>query len=291
MISRPRTALTAAVTVAALALPAALPSAAAETAEPLTYVALGDSFASAPLVPPADTSDPLCLRSLADYPHIAAQALGAGLTDVSCSAATADDLSTPQHPGTAPQYDALDEDTDVVSITIGANDVGLMTLALDCVNLLPKPAGVSCAATHTRGGVDTVKAAVDAWAPKFADVLDRIHQRAPHATVFVVGYGDYFRPGGCYPRQPVWDVDADYLQGAINHLSTTLKRTAGDHDATFVDAYRLSVGHDACAAPADRYTEGLVPMHAAAPLHPNANGSRAVGRALADAVRSTTRTD
>ncbi|MFI9769605.1 SGNH/GDSL hydrolase family protein [Streptomyces sp. NPDC052415] len=285
-----RTALAATVAATALSTTVVAPAVATETTEPLEYVALGDSYAAAPLVPPIDPSNLLCARSLADYPHIAAKALGAELTDVSCSGATADHFTTSQHLGTKPQFDALTAETDVVSITIGGNDTGLVTTALGCVNLLPKPVGTSCAARNTKDGVDTVKARIDAWAPKFATTLDQVRQRAPHSEVFVIGYGNYIRPGGCYPTQPIWDVDATYIQGAVDHLSAALRTTSAQNGATYVDTYSLGIGHDTCAAPADRHIEGLVPTHVATPLHPNANGSKAIGHALAAAVLSTTRT-
>ncbi|MGW5216212.1 SGNH/GDSL hydrolase family protein [Streptomyces sp. NPDC004051] len=265
---------------------AASAQAAPAAAEPPRYVALGDSYAAAPLVPPVDPADLRCLRSLADYPHITAEALGAELTDVSCSGATSKHLSTAQHPGTAPQYDALTPDTDLVSVTIGGNDTGLFDEVLGCINILPRPHGTSCAEENTAGGTDKVRARIDAWAPAFAAVLDEIARRAPRAEVFVVGYGTYFRPDGCHPAQPFWKQDANHLQSAINHLNTALERAAEEHGATFVDTRTLSIGHDICAAPADRHIEGLIPTHAAAPLHPNAAGARAVGEALAAAVRA-----
>lgn len=203
------------------------------------------------------------------------------------------DRRAPHHlpaPGDRTQLTILTEDTDVVSITIGGNDTGLVAAAVGCVNLLPKPFGSSCAARNTKDGVDTVKAGIDAWAPKFGTALNQIKQRAPHAEVFVVGYGNYIRPGGCFPTQPMWDVDATYIQGATDHLSAALGTTARQHGATFVDAYSLGIGHDVCAAPADRYIEGLIPAHIATPLHPNAEGSKAIGSALASAVLSATRT-
>ncbi|MFE6893969.1 SGNH/GDSL hydrolase family protein [Streptomyces sp. NPDC057694] len=274
----------AAVAALCAAVAAAPPAAAADSGR-LRYVALGDSYAAAPLVLPTDTTDRACLRSLADYPHVAAEELGASLTDVSCSGATSGDLSTSQFPGTAPQYDALTEDTDVVSITIGGNDTALFNLAVSCVNVLPEPLGTSCARRNTEGGTDKVAAAIDAWAPTFDGVLDTIHRRAPHARVLVVGYGTYLRPGGCHPVQPFWARDADYLQGKVDHLGEILRAAADRHGDTFVDTAALGVGHDACAAPADRYVEGAVSTRDAFPLHPNATGSRAFGRAVAAAAR------
>ncbi|MGJ3560989.1 GDSL-type esterase/lipase family protein [Streptomyces sp. INA 01156] len=93
-------------------------------------------------------------------------------------------------------------------------------------------------------------------------------------------------PDGCHPAQPFWKQDANHLQGAIDHLDAVLRRTAEEHGATFVDTRTLSIGHDICAAPGDRSIEGLIPTRAAAPLHPNAPGARAVGEALAAAVRA-----
>ncbi|MGV9291290.1 SGNH/GDSL hydrolase family protein [Streptomyces sp. NPDC003719] len=279
--------MTLGIVLAAGAASATAPVTVASAAEPLRYVALGDSYAAAPLVPPVDTAGPACLRSLADYPRVAAAALDATLTDVSCSGATAGHLSTPQHPGTAPQYDALTPGTDLVSVTIGGNDTDLFSEALHCVNVLPPPHGTSCAERNTAGGTDRARARIDAWAPVFAAVLDDITRRAPHARIFVVGYGNYLRPDGCFPSQPYWKQDANHLQGAINHLGAVLRRTAEEHGAVFVDTFELSAGHDICAAPADRYFEGVVPTRPAAPLHPNATGARAIGNALAAAVRET----
>ncbi|MEV0094897.1 SGNH/GDSL hydrolase family protein [Streptomyces sp. NPDC050738] len=286
MMKRLRAVLTAtALCGGALGAPAMTPSAAAADGRPLTYVALGDSYAAAPLVRPTDVSNLRCMRSLADYPHVAARALGAALTDVSCSGATADHLSSSQFTGTVPQYNALSKDTDVVSITIGGNDTTMFQLALSCVNVLPEPLGASCARTNTDGGTDKVAAAIDAWAPTFGTVLDAIHAKAPHAEVYVVGYGNYLRSGGCYPAQPFWGEDADYVQGKVDHLGGVLEQAAARHGATFVDTKALGVGHDACAAPADRYMEGAVSTRDAFPLHPNADGSQVIGRALAASVQ------
>jgi hypothetical protein len=53
-----------------------------------------------------------------------------------------------------------------------------------------------------------------------------------------------------------------------------------------VDTYAPSQGHDACAAPASRWLEPLLPSSPAAPLHPNAAGERAMAVAVLAAVKS-----
>lgn len=253
-------------------------------ADTLDYVALGDSAAAGPLIP---NQDPAlwCLRSSDNnYPRVAAKILNAQLTDVTCSGAKTTDFAQRQFGFVKPQYDALKSTTDLVSITIGGNDVGLVQTALGCVNLLPEPIGLSCKDRLTSGG-DQVAAAIARWAPEFGKALDEVKRRAPHAKILVTGYGTYIRPGGCYPVQPIWARDADYLQGSVNLLSATAKQEAEKRGATYVDLAAVSVGHDTCARPSERYLEGLIPTTIAAPLHPNAQGMAAFGATVARAAQ------
>ncbi|MET9228193.1 SGNH/GDSL hydrolase family protein [Lentzea sp. NPDC003310] len=253
-------------------------------ADTLEYVALGDSAAAGPLIP---NQDPAlwCLRSSNNnYPQVAAKILGAQLTDVTCSGAKTEDFSGRQFGFVKPQFDALKSTTDLVSITIGGNDVGLVQTALGCINLLPEPIGLSCRDRLTAGG-DQVAAAIKGWAPEFGQALDEVKKRAPKAKILVTGYGTYIRPGGCYPVQPIWARDADYLQASVNLLSATARAEAEKRGATYVDLAAVSVGHDTCAKPSDRYLEGLIPTTIAAPLHPNAAGMAAFGATVARAAQ------
>lgn len=265
-----------------LAAPAQADSAAAE--EPLDYVALGDSYAAAPIVPENDWSQPACLNSKSGYPEVAADATGAQLTDVSCSGAKVSDFAGRQFGIMPPQYDALGKKTDVVSLTIGGNDTNLVAATLSCLNVLPEPSGFSCADRYTAGGRDKLAEDIDAWKPVLGKALATIRDRAPNARVYVVGYGDYIRKGGCFPTQPIWGKDADYIQGTVNKLSAALREGSAAHGATYVDGFAATAGHDSCAPPAERYTEGLIPTHPASPLHPNAAGSAALGKALARSI-------
>ncbi|MFD9703928.1 SGNH/GDSL hydrolase family protein [Lentzea sp. NPDC059081] len=250
-------------------------------ADTLDYVALGDSAAAGPLIL---NQDPAlwCLRSSDNnYPRAAAKILHARLTDVTCSGATTDDFAGRQFGFVAPQYDALKPTTDLVSITIGGNDVELVQTALSCINLLPEPVGLSC--SDRLGG--QVAARIAQWAPEFGNALDEVKRRAPRAKILVTGYGTYLRPGGCHPVQPIWSRDADHLQGSIALLNATAQAEATKRGATYVDLAAVSVGHDTCAAPGDRYLEGLIPTTIAAPLHPNAAGMAAFGATVARAAR------
>ncbi|MFE2756272.1 SGNH/GDSL hydrolase family protein [Actinosynnema sp. NPDC059335] len=248
--------------------------------EAVEYVALGDSAAAGPLIPDQDASAPGCLRSTRNWPSVLAERIGARLTDVTCSGAVTDDLAGPQSTldgAQPPQADALSPTTDLVTLTIGGNDVRLVDEALDCVNLLPEPLGKSCRDRLTAAGRDVLAERIDAYAAEFAAALDLVTARAPGARVVVVGYGTYIRPGGCYPDQPIWARDADYLQGGVHRLNAVLAREAAAHGAEFVDIEPPSTGRDACAPARTRWFEGVAPVGPAAPLHPNADGMAGIG--------------
>ncbi|GAB3287213.1 SGNH/GDSL hydrolase family protein [Parasphingorhabdus pacifica] len=259
----------------------------ARAAEPLEYVALGDSAAAGPLIGLPDPNL-ACFRSATtNYPQVVADLLGAELTDVTCSGAEIEDFSGQQHGFLPPQYDALSEETDLVTVTIGGNDADLVQAAISCVNALPEPFGQSCADRYTADGGDELAERIELVEPAFDTAMTTIERLAPHADVVVVGYGTYLPPGGCHPVQPLWPRDADYVQDSIDSLSAVLGETARAHGARFVDIGPLSEGHGVCAPPAEKYFEGFIPTSLAAPLHPNAKGMTAFGHAVADAATGT----
>lgn len=281
MMDRPRGRLLAAVGAVTVLLAGVLaPTAQAASLE---YVALGDSSAAGPLIP--WQIDLACLRSGANYPHVAAEKLGAKLTDVTCSGAVIPDFTGKQFGFVPPQFSALKSTTDLVTVAIGGNDTGLVTAALSCINLLPAPLGTSCKERFTAGGKDQLAAKITATGPAVGAALERIRALAPQAKVLVTGYGTYIRPGGCYPLVPVWPVDADYLQATVDRLDAMLAEQAAAHGAKYVDLRTPSIGHDACAPVGSRWLEGLIPSSIAAPLHPSAIGMAAFGDLVAKAAR------
>jgi lysophospholipase L1-like esterase len=258
-------------------------TAAAAGDETLTYVALGDSSAAGPLIPSQDPQL-LCLRSDHNFPQVVAARLGATLTDVTCSGATTADLAGKRFGIIAPQFDALTPDTDLVTLSMGANDMDLGTAVLSCVNLAPPPLGLSCAKRFTAGGTDELKARATATAPKIAAALQEIARRSPRAAVLVTGYGTYTRPGGCWPSVPLHPADADYVQASFGALSDMLATQAAAVDVPFVELRDATVGHDMCAAPSARFYEPLVPASGGVIYHPNARGMAAFADLVLDAV-------
>jgi lysophospholipase L1-like esterase len=255
----------------------------APTAAGQAYVALGDSYTASPLTGPGAGPPPGCLRSANNYPHLVAERSGARLTDVSCSGAQTRDFAAPQQTSggvNPPQYDALGAGTQLVTVGIGGNDIGFGEIVQSCVS--PTPFGTPCRDRWTAGGTDQLEARIDTLAGRLDDVLDEVHSRAPDARVLVVGYPSVLpaEGPGCYPVVPYTAGDVEYLRGVLGDLNDTISGAASEGDATYVDTFTPTVGHDVCTPPGTRWIEGLVPTAPAYPVHPNALGSEALARAV-----------
>lgn len=245
------------------------------------YVALGDSYTSGPGIPNQTGKPAGCARSDRNYPSLVREALEPeAFRDVSCSGATTEDLTSPQAvaDGTnPPQLDALSARTDLVTLGIGGNDIGFGEIISTCATRSPtRPGGAACRDFYQRNGRDELRARIEATAPEIAAVLDRIAERAPDATVLVVGYPTILPDSGpgCFPVVPFSPGDVAYLREITKELSAMLAREAEQADVEFVDTYTSSIGHDVCKLPGTKWVEGLVPTSPAAPVHPNALGMR-----------------
>ncbi len=283
-----------------------LPSAASSTPQYTNYVALGDSYTADVLTtfPPTTQYVPIgCGQSSTDYPHQVAKLLHvAKFFDASCGGATTDNMTKPQDvtPGgdNAPQFSHLSAQTDLVTIGIGGNDVGLVGEAEACLNVVPTPIpgapeglGGSCAAQDTAGGVDQIYQDILATAPKIATTLKEIHQRAPNARILLVNYLDAvpIDGQGCWPLVPVQNEDMAYLAAKFMQMNNMLGWMATLSHVQVVDTFTPTIGHDVCQAPTVRYVEGLIPVSANPPalnfpLHPNGAGAEAQTQAVYAAI-------
>jgi lysophospholipase L1-like esterase len=257
------------------------------------YVALGDSYTSAPLVPNQHGEPIDCGRSDHNYPSLVAGALQAGtFVDVSCGSAETKHMTQPQTGlplgGTnPPQFNALRADATLVTVGIGGNDAGLVGVAEKCAEMgALDPMGTSCRDYWAPGGNDQVAARIDATAPKIAGVLEGIHQRSPGARVAIVGYPDVLPDNGasCWPMVPLSPDDIRYIDSLLVRINSMIAGQAAANNATFVDTYADSGGHDVCKLPPERWFEGIVPTEPAYPMHPNAQGEASMARSVLKAL-------
>jgi GDSL-like lipase/acylhydrolase family protein len=251
------------------------------------YVSLGDSYVSGPFILPFASGAPLeCLQSARNYPHLTAAALGLSLTDVSCSGATTENLTTTaQYSDQPPQFNALSSSTQVVSVGIGGNDKGLFlnTLITCGAEDLVFPFGTPCKATYGHKLAEEI--AEDA--PVIGAALHKIHVLSPAAKVFVVGYPDILpQSGNCWPTVPLTTGDVAYLNGVEKELNAMLSSEAGSNSATYVDTYTPGIGHDACKSVSVRYVEPVLPESDAFSVHPNERGMEADASEVEAAMRA-----
>jgi lysophospholipase L1-like esterase len=283
-----------------LAIALIAPPASATPSAP-SMVALGDSYASGPLIP-VQGSDPWgCLRSDHNYAHQLAAELGLSLTDVTCSGADTGDMWGPQHVspdkefgqylgygggGNPAQLEALTADTDLVTLQIGGNDIGFGSIATNCGQdaIQQKP----CSDRYQENGRDTLHDKIDATLTDVEAVLTEIHARAPEARVLVLGYPGIFSLDPATPECPAMGAghdDAEYMRDVEVRLNHMIETAAASTDfAEYVDVYNPSAGHTACDTPVLRWVEPIVPVNAAAPVHPNLTGMSAIEDILRDEV-------
>jgi lysophospholipase L1-like esterase len=261
-------------------LAAAVPAAAQRRA--VDYVALGDSYAAGPGVLTRTGAPAGCQRSDRNYPSVLAHWLQATtFTDVTCGGATTAHIITPQPvPGgsNAPQLDAVNQGTDLVTLTIGGNDIGFGEILNSCGQAgATDPDGALCKAFYSRDGPDVLAGRIADLAPKIVRVLSEIRQRAPNAEILVVGYLRILPSAtGCWPQMPFAKGDTEYFDDTERLLNSTIGDTARKAGARFINPYPASRDHDTCQVPERRWVEPLRPASPASPAHPNAKGMAVV---------------
>jgi GDSL-like lipase/acylhydrolase family protein len=100
------------------------------------------------------------------------------------------------------------------------------------------------------------------------------HNLAPSAKVLIVGYPDGLPTDGsaCWPFVPITAGDITYFNGLEQQLNQVIAERAAANNASFVDTWDSSIGHDACKPPGVAWVNGIVPTSVAFPLHPNQLG-------------------
>ena len=243
-------------------------------ADPLRYVALGDSYSAASgVLPPDPEAPPNCLRSTSNYPHVIADAIGAELTDVTCGAAKTRDFFKPQYDNVPPQLEALKHGTQLVTMTIGGNDNDVFIdaiVACGTAGATTLGQGSPCKDQYGSSFVDTIR---NKTFPALKKALRAVHRKSPGASVAILGYPWIMPPEeGCYPQMPVADGDVPYL----HHIQAVLNRAVGHAaratETTYVNLNKPSTGHDACQTVGVRWVEPVVAGTNPVIVHPNALG-------------------
>ena len=260
------------------------------------YVALGDSYAALGDSRRATGTPVQCGRNLSNYPHLldAKPAIG-DLTDVTCGGAQIPNLAGTQTVGTPPntavappQFDALSEDTDLVTLSIGGNDLGFSAI-VGCItrqgpfeNL---PANVTCESQvgeTVQNGINVV----------FADngpvdgVYDAIAAAAPNATVIATQYMPLMPAEGetCAFTEQLNPADVQWAREVTDQINDAVSTAASRNGHVAVMPVDNSVDRSACAPINQRWTDFTGEAPGSAPMHPTALGQQAMADAIAAAL-------
>ena len=280
-------------TLFACALALATPLA-AHAAGTVAYVALGDSYTSGPLT--GVPTSLFCFQSNNNYPHLVAAAIQpASFTDVSCAGAVTKNMTEPQTNDSGlganpPQFDALTPSTTLVTVGIGANDIGLINIIEECFALdLLDPTGTACANHYTAGGVNEITQSINQTAPALAAVYQGIHARSPNARVLAVGYPAILPVNGtsCWPLTPLSPGDISFLAAGIVALNDMISTVAAENSVQYVDTYTPTIGYVVCQPFGYAGFTALLPTSGISfPLHPNALGEQLMAGAVVSAIEN-----
>ncbi|MBO0876369.1 MAG: SGNH/GDSL hydrolase family protein [Pseudonocardia sp.] len=253
------------------------------------YVALGDSYTSGSFIPVQHGTPIGCERSDHNYPSLVRAALRAPVfRDVSCGGATTANLTVPQPVAggaNPPQLDAVTEGTNLVTVGLGANDIGFAEIVTTCTRLSPTdPRGAACRDHYLRGGHDQLADRTAAAAPRLAEALRGIRSRAPGATVIVVGYPT-IAPDTGPGCPPLSAGDAAYLHRTFRLLNETIAVQAALAGVRYLDLAAGTAGHDVCRPDGTKWVEGARAASPAAPWHPNELGMRHTAERILEVLR------
>ena len=260
-----------------------------------SYVALGDSYAAFGDQTRSAGGPPLCARSLTNYPTVLDAHPRVGeLTDATCGGAIIPSLTGFQYDGVPAQLDALDADTDLVTLSIGGNDVGFGTI-VDCITKRNDYATTpNCRAELD----DDITAAIDSVfgagtegdvpvATKVDTIYALIEEKAPDATVVATQYLPLMPAEGesCAFTEQLVPDDVTWAREVTARINAAVDAAAVRNGHVSVLPVDPTVDRSACGNDDERWTDftGGAPT-GAYPMHPTALGQEAMADAIAAAI-------
>lgn len=252
-----RVAIAAGVVVVGTGLAAGAPAAAAPPSPTVHFAALGDSYAAGV---GAGTERTTCRITSGAYAAMwsVTKPQSTKLNLAACSGATSSDVV--DH-----QLRALDADTDLVSLTVGSNDLGLTDAVRVCVGA---ERSAKCVAA-----LKTIQADLTEKLPAgIGTLLAAIKKKAANAKVAVVGYPLPFVDVPDCPALPSAKSLRDAGNAAVTGLNAVLEAQARKAGAEFVTVAAPFAARGLCGA--SPWLVGLEGLDAQTTLHPTLEGQR-----------------
>ncbi|MFE3249968.1 SGNH/GDSL hydrolase family protein [Streptomyces sp. NPDC059209] len=284
-------------------VPAQLAGAQSAAAADYQWVALGDSYTAGVIQAAGDIFEyprDGCERTDRSYPQVIDRDLYGlfDLTNVSCGAATIENVTDeaqdpigrhlppiiedPDYPFPAvpPQSEAVDGDTDVITVGVGGNTLGFADILAKCPQLGGENDGEGTPCKDALGS--GIQARLDKVSQEYDRMLTALHERAPKAKILAIGYpaivpqdtakcgyGDLTKFGTITQGDLAW-LRTDILEP----LNQAIEKSTGTQEtASFVDLYTSSQDHSVCDD--TKWVEGFITLpDQLSFVHPNALGHR-----------------
>lgn len=257
----------------------------------LDYVALGDSYSSGEGAGAGNYfqddkgRDIKCHRAPTAWSFVLAKAsarIDDNVENAACSGAKTQAVTSEWYKGEQPQVNRLRElanaqDVDLVTITIGGNDIGFGRIArncflVDCQNELKD--------NKKQPKLDKLKARLA------TSVYPALKQAAPGARIVAVGYPRLLPAAqsnttGCGWLEPNERV---LLNKLVDDLNWTIRQAAFIADVDYVDVTNALSGHELCSA--DSHVVKIYGNAAnSEQAHPDANGQRDYAAAVRSGLK------
>ena len=280
-----------------------------------TYVAMGDSYSSGVGADdengneqPSGPEDQMCQRSDEAYGPLyhAPQASAADLVFLACGGGVTGDPRSPAEGtdslgpiykflGDGGQISRLPVYADLVSFTIGGNDVNFSAVIKDCFD---NPFE-DCNTKYRAGGTNDEEAKINSMRPILADLYRAILDRSPNARVAVLTYPQLItETDDCFEQEEIAlsDDEKKWIRDRTEQLAGVIRdaiNDVGDSRLILVDELGRFAddGHGICADEGDRFANGLVTDKAkfGMSFHPTAAGYRRLAEDLVAKVGADVR--
>jgi lysophospholipase L1-like esterase len=245
------------------------------------YIALGDSVAAGlglPTWPDATSQDKTCGRSPESYAFEVGRQLNRPHVLYACSGASSGDLFTRQWISNSnPDIQlnqAFSQGTPaVMSITVGANDLGWRSMIQRCYSS-------TCGDTLQTSLVDARLALME---HNLNTAMDQIQQRSAGRPPVVVLTG-YYNPIStqCATVLPdrITSQEISWVTDGVNKLNQRLQTVANRYGSFARYAAVDFSGHDLCSG-----NSWVQSLNDPAPIHPTSAGQQAIARSVVAAVK------
>lgn len=249
--------------------------------EEMEYVALGDSFSAG--FGQSDAGGDCSRSATKNYPKVLREILDVNIfVDVSCSGARTNHFTGTQ--GSAPpQFDALGPGTDIVTFSIGGNDLGFTDILQNCA------LDGDCRGDYGGNGMPTLIAKIrDEVGPKLEAVMRQAQSRAPNAEIFAIGYPELLPPTPTglawgFSCLPLSAVISDAERTSLRAVQIALNQEIQDRanivggSVHYVDIYNQSLDHSMCSS--SPWVTQLSNL-----FHPSDLGHREMARILSESI-------